>query len=107
MEVQSSVGDPAESTVEEDPGEGGPAEGEGDADEDAASQLPEGFFDNPDLDAQVRGLEAPSVRQQRELEEGLKTFEREIAKETERAEETRHELDEQKYEEVAAEEEDF
>lgn len=84
-----------------------PAEGGAEAEAGLAAQLPPGFFDNPEMDAKVRGVEAPSVRAQRQLEEGLKRFEREIAVETERAEETRHDLDETKYEEVAAEEVEF
>merc|ERR1712113_788378 len=79
------------------------AEGEA----DTTGQLPEGFFDDPELDAKVRGVEAPSVRAQRELEEGMKRFQREMAIEIEQSEETRQDLDEDKFEEVAAEEEDF
>jgi len=74
---------------------------------DAAQNLPAGFFDDPEQDAKVRGVEAPSIRAQRELEEGLKRFERELLIETEKAEETRHELDEEKYEDAAAEEMQF
>merc|ERR1712061_528999 len=44
---------------------------------------------------------------QRELEEGLKKFEREMVVEIEQSEETRNELDEEKAEEVLAEEQDF
>merc|ERR1712039_535272 len=69
--------------------------------------IPEGFFDDPELDAKARGVEAPSQRAERELEEGLKKFEREMAVEIEHAEETRHELDEEKAEEVLQEEEEF
>jgi len=72
-----------------------------------ATQLPPAFFDDRDTDAKVRGLEAPSIRESRELEEGLKKFEREINIEQEKAEETRHELDEAKYEKVAAEEAEY
>lgn len=71
------------------------------------SQLPEGFFDNPELDAKARGIEAPAVVAQRELEEGLKRFEREMLIEREKAEEARNELDEEKFEELAVEEEEF
>ena len=69
--------------------------------------LPEGFFDDPDADAKARGIEAPSVRVERELEEGMKKFEEEMAQETERAESTRHEIDEKRYEEAAGEEREF
>jgi len=69
--------------------------------------LPEGFFDDPDMDAKMRGEEAPSKRKERELEEGLKRFEREMQAEQEKAEETRHEIDEEKYAVAAAEEEEF
>lgn len=90
-------------------GTGGDAEDQAEAEEgdDPGSKLPAGFFDNPDLDAKARGQEAPSVRKVRELEEGLKRFEKEMLVETEIAEETRHELDEQKHEEVTAEEVEF
>jgi len=70
-------------------------------------RFPRVFFDDAELDAKVRGVEAPSVRAQRELEEGLKRFQREMVVETERAEETRHELDEDKYEKVFEEEQEF
>eukprot|EP00439_Symbiodinium_sp_Y106_P074394 s98_g14.t1 len=69
--------------------------------------LPEGFFDDPELDAKVRGMEAPSRKAEREIEEGLRRFEREMAAEQEKAEETRHAIDEKKYEALAAEEEEF
>lgn len=82
----------------------GSIEGE---DADAAPDLPEGFFDDPEQDAKARGVEAPSVIAQRELEEGLKRFEKEMAIEKEKAEEVRHEIDEAKYEQAAAEEEEF
>eukprot|EP00405_Crypthecodinium_cohnii_P044375 CAMPEP_0206581890 /NCGR_PEP_ID=MMETSP0325_2-20121206/34129_1 /ASSEMBLY_ACC=CAM_ASM_000347 /TAXON_ID=2866 /ORGANISM="Crypthecodinium cohnii, Strain Seligo" /LENGTH=304 /DNA_ID=CAMNT_0054088409 /DNA_START=98 /DNA_END=1009 /DNA_ORIENTATION=+ len=82
-------------------------EADAEGDEEAQPTLPEGFFDNPDEDAKVRGVEAPSIRAQRELEEGLKKFEREMATETERMEETRHEIDEEKYDQLQAEEEEF
>lgn len=81
--------------------------GEGAAEEDAGPSLPEGFFDDPDLDAKVRGAEAPSIKAQRELEEGLKRFEKEIVVEVEKAEEARHDIDEEKYERVFAEEQEF
>merc|ERR1712137_1384505 len=68
---------------------------------------PEGFFDDPEQDAKVRGIETPAQRHQRELEEGLKKFEREMVVEIEQAEETRNELDEEKAEEVLAEEQEF
>eukprot|EP00418_Pyrodinium_bahamense_P039493 CAMPEP_0179208284 /NCGR_PEP_ID=MMETSP0796-20121207/103872_1 /TAXON_ID=73915 /ORGANISM="Pyrodinium bahamense, Strain pbaha01" /LENGTH=302 /DNA_ID=CAMNT_0020913233 /DNA_START=32 /DNA_END=936 /DNA_ORIENTATION=- len=83
------------------------AEADGETGVSSASELPEGFFDDPELDAKVRGVEAPSVRSQRELEEGLKRFEKEMEVEMEQSEETRHELDEAKYEQVAAEEVEF
>jgi len=83
------------------------AEASADSEDGAGKELPEGFFDDPELDAKVRGIEAPSVRNQRELEEGLKRFEREMAVEIEQSEETRHELDEEKYEQAAKEEEEF
>lgn len=73
----------------------------------STSGLPEGFFDDPDLDAKVRGVEAPSDRAQRNLEEGLKRFEKEMLVEAEKAEEARHEIDEERYEQVAAEEDAF
>jgi len=76
-------------------------------DADAAPDLPEGFFDDPEQDAKARGVEAPSVIAQRELEEGLKRFEKELIVEKEKAEEVRHEIDEEKYEQAAAEEEEF
>merc|ERR1712083_1226394 len=76
-------------------------------DEETTGALPAGFFDDPELDAKARGVEAPSQRAQRELEEGLKKFEREMAVQIEESEETRNELDEEKAEEVAAEEEEF
>merc|ERR1712113_759079 len=81
----------------------------GEVSEDGSEQpfLPEGFFDDPELDAKVRGIETPAQRHQRELEEGLKKFEREMVVEIEQAEETRNELDEEKAEYVAAEEEEF
>merc|ERR1711948_36420 len=63
--------------------------------------------DDPEMDAKVRGIETPAQRHQRELEEGLKKFEREMVVEIEQAEETRNELDEEKAEYVAAEEEEF
>ena len=69
--------------------------------------LPEGFFDDPDVDAKMRGKEAPSKRAERELEEGFRRFEREMQAEQEKAEEARHEIDEQKYEAAAAEESEF
>lgn len=69
--------------------------------------LPPGFFDDPELDAKVRGVEAPGIRAQRELEDGLKRFAREMASTQEQAEETRHELDEEKYAAAAAEEQEF
>lgn len=69
--------------------------------------LPEGFFDDPELDAKVRGMEAPSRKAEREIEEGLRRFEREMAAEQEKAEETRHAIDEKKYEALAVEEEEF
>merc|ERR1719375_1989705 len=78
-----------------------------DAEEEEKSQLPEGFFDDPELDAKARGVEAPSVVTQRELEEGLKRFEKEMMVEREKAEEARNELDEDKAEELAAEEDEF
>lgn len=71
------------------------------------SQLPQGFFDDPELDAKARGIEAPAVIAQRELEEGLKKFEREMLVEREKAEEARNELDEDRHEELAAEEDEF
>merc|ERR1719375_2706401 len=78
-----------------------------DAEEEEKSQLPEGFFDDPELDAKARGVEAPSVVAQRELEEGLKRFEREMIVEREKAEEARNELEEDRNEEQAVEEEDL
>merc|ERR1711920_127056 len=92
-------------------GAGAPA-GETDAPEgteDGSEQpfLPEGFFDDPELDAKVRGIETPAQRAQRELEDGLKKFEREMVVEIEQAEETRNEIDEEKAGYVAAEEEEF
>ncbi|CAE7362795.1 unnamed protein product [Symbiodinium natans] len=80
---------------------------EADADPESDQALPEGFFDDPEQDAKVRGMEAPSRKAERELEEGLRRFEREMAAEQEKAEETRHEIDEKKYEVLAAEEEEF
>lgn len=94
-----------ENAQQEEKGEEG-AEPETEGNE-LATQLPIGFFDDADTDAKVRGLEAPSIKQARELEEGLKKFEREINIEQEKAEETRHELDEAKYEKVAAEEAEY
>lgn len=82
-------------------------EAEPDAEAPESEGLPAGFFDDPERDAKARGIEAPALRQQRELEEGLKRFAREMATTQEEAEETRHELDEQKYEEAAAEEQEF
>ena len=76
-------------------------------DEEEPKGLPEGFFDDPDMDAKMRGEEAPSKKAERELEEGLKRFEREMQAEQEKAEEKRHEIDEEKYEVAAAEEQDF
>jgi len=72
-----------------------------------AIELPEGFFDDPDMDAKVRGVEAPAERAKRELEEGLKRFEREMHLELEQSEETRHELDEERHEQVAEEEQEL
>merc|ERR1712066_774569 len=57
-------------------------------------QLPVGFFDDPELDAKARGVEAPSVVAHRELEEGLKRFEKEMIVEREKAEEARNALEE-------------
>merc|ERR1711957_518918 len=88
-----------EESVDKEKGDGEEEEGN-----ELKTQIPTGFFDDPDTDAKVRGLEAPSIKHARELEEGLKKFEREIVIEQERAEETRHELDEAKYEKVAEEE---
>lgn len=62
------------------------------------SVIPEGFFDDPEQDAKVRGVEAPSARKERELTEGLKLFERQMEQEVEKSEATRHELDEEAYE---------
>merc|ERR1712060_20214 len=62
---------------------------------------------DPEADAKARGVETPSQKMQRELEEGLKKFEREMVVEIEQSEETRNELDEEKAEEVMAEEQDF
>lgn len=75
--------------------------------EEEPKGLPEGFFDDPDMDAKMRGEEAPSKKAERELEEGLKRFEREMQAEQEKAEEKRHEIDEEKYAVAAAEEQDF
>eukprot|EP00438_Fugacium_kawagutii_P032405 Skav234908 [mRNA] locus=scaffold840:808083:809156:+ [translate_table: standard] len=75
--------------------------------EEEPKGLPEGFFDDPDMDAKMRGEEAPSKRAERELEEGLKRFEREMQAEQERAEEKRHVIDEEKYELAAVEEQEF
>mmetsp|Transcript_35334 Transcript_35334/g.77246 ORF Transcript_35334/g.77246 Transcript_35334/m.77246 type:complete len:341 (-) Transcript_35334:98-1120(-) len=76
-------------------------------DEPPPPRLPSGFFDDPELDAKARGVEAPSVAAARELEEGLKRFEREIAVEQEQAEETRNEIDEERFVETTMEEEEF
>merc|ERR1719440_690204 len=84
-----------------DGGEDAEEEGE------APPQLPEGFFDDPEQDAKARGVEAPSVKAQRELEEGLKRFEKEMLVEREKAEEARNELEEDRAEEQAVEEEDL
>merc|ERR1711957_876540 len=81
--------------------------GEAGNEEEDTGALPAGFFDDPEQDARARGVEAPSQKMQRELEDGLKKFEREMAVQIEESEETRNELDEEKAEEVAAEEEDF
>merc|ERR1712146_579863 len=81
--------------------------GEAEEQEEDKGQLPEGFFDDPELDAKVRGTEAPSVKAERELEEGLKRFEREMAQEQELAEEKRHEIDEEMYASTAADEQEF
>ncbi|CAJ1381799.1 unnamed protein product [Effrenium voratum] len=87
---------PAEPELAEPAAPSGPAvqgaaelvQGEGnDAEDDKG--LPEGFFDDPDIDAKMRGMEAPSKKAERELEEGLKRFEREMQAEQEKAEETR------------------
>ncbi|CAE7949076.1 unnamed protein product [Symbiodinium sp. KB8] len=83
-----------------------PAEAEAEEGQDDQA-LPEGFFDDPEQDAKVRGMEAPSRKAEREIEEGLRRFEREMAAEQEKAEETRHAIDEKKYEALAAEEEEF
>jgi len=94
VQAPSSIAPAAETAAEE-------------AEEEQPQGLPEGFFDDPELDAKVRGAEAPSKIAERELEEGLKRFEREMVAETEKAEETRHDLDEQKYEAAAADEQEF
>eukprot|EP00427_Karlodinium_veneficum_P034239 CAMPEP_0169280006 /NCGR_PEP_ID=MMETSP1016-20121227/55343_1 /TAXON_ID=342587 /ORGANISM="Karlodinium micrum, Strain CCMP2283" /LENGTH=189 /DNA_ID=CAMNT_0009368235 /DNA_START=48 /DNA_END=614 /DNA_ORIENTATION=- len=70
-------------------------------------QLPEGFFDDPEQDAKARGVEAPSVIAQRDLEEGLKRFEKEMLIEREKAEEARNEIEEDRNEEQTAEEDAF
>merc|ERR1740123_784952 len=82
-----------------------PADGETEG--PVAIELPQGFFDDPEMDAKVRGVEAPSERAKRELEEGLKRFEREMHLELEQSEETRHELDEERHEQVAEEEQEL
>eukprot|EP00927_Polykrikos_kofoidii_P046304 TRINITY_DN40527_c0_g1_i1.p1 TRINITY_DN40527_c0_g1~~TRINITY_DN40527_c0_g1_i1.p1 ORF type:complete len:428 (-),score=111.96 TRINITY_DN40527_c0_g1_i1:139-1422(-) len=69
--------------------------------------LPEGFFDDPEADARARGVETPSERKKRELEDGMKRFAREIEVEQEKGEETRYELEEARFEEVVEDEEDF
>lgn len=74
---------------------------------DQPEGLPAGFFDDPDLDAKARGVEGPTARAKRELEDGIKRFEKEMLLEQERADETRHELDEEKAEEQMAEEEEL
>jgi len=76
-------------------------------DGNVAHELPIGFFDDPEQDAKARGVEAPSVVAERELEEGLKRFEKEMVVEQERAEETRQDIDERRYEDATAEEEAF
>merc|ERR1719217_308828 len=82
--------------------------GEGEeAAEEVEPALPAGFFDDPEEDARARGVETPAERAKRELEEGLKKFEKEMAVEQEKAEETRHELDEERFEDQAQEENDF
>lgn len=77
------------------------------AEAEAQPQLPEGFFDDPDLDAKARGQEKPSEVAKRELEVELKKFEKEMAVVQEDSEIVRHEMDEEKYEKAAAEEDHF
>lgn len=115
----SAVSTPTSGVLVADPEDNDPAPGEATAvaegkdelveeeAEEAPAGLPIGFFDDPDLDAKVRGAEAPSARTKRVLEEGLKKFEKEMVVETERAEETRHDLDEEKYEKAFEEEQEF
>lgn len=45
---------------------------------DPTSSLPEGFFDDPEVDAKIRGVETPSSAMDREWED----FQKEIQKET-------------------------
>lgn len=48
------------------------------SDKNPETSLPEGFFDDPEIDAKIRGVETPSSAMDREWED----FQREIQKET-------------------------